>query len=164
MPLLYYGEYMLNKAPDFSLADQNGKTRSLDDYKGRWLVLYFYPHDKSLNCTKEACNFRDEYRIISQFGDAEIIGVNHASVEQHKNFADKHHLNFPILSDASHKVTSAYGAWRSSPVKFYDWPFGTRRNTYIINPDGEIVKTYLKVDPNKHAEQVIKDLQELQKK
>jgi peroxiredoxin Q/BCP len=151
-------------APNFSLPDQNGVTKSLADYLGRWIVLYFYPHDKSLNCTREACNFRDEYRIISQFGDAEIIGINKGSVESHQRFAKKHHLNFTILSDAGHKVTSAYGAWRSSPAKLYDRPFGTRRNTYLINPAGEIVKTYLNVDPNKHAEQVISDLQILQSK
>lgn len=153
----------VRKAPDFNLLDQNGVTRSLKSYKGRWIVLYFYPHDRSLNCTREACNFRDEYRIISQFGGAEVMGVNHGSVSQHKKFASRNKLNFPILSDTQHKVTSMYGAWRSRPVKFYDKPFGTRRNTYLINPNGDIVKVYTKVDPNNHAEEVISDLQELQK-
>ncbi len=152
------------KAPDFSLPDQNGVKRSLADYKGRWVVLYFYPHDRSLNCTKEACNFRDEYRAITQFGNAEVIGVNRASVESHKRFSERHHLNFPILSDVGHKVTGAFGAWRAGKAKLYDRPFGTRRNTYIINPAGEIVKTYCSVDPNSHAEQVISDLQALQNK
>lgn len=149
-------------APDFSLPDQHGNLRSLNDYHGRWLVLYFYPHDRSLNCTKEACNFRDEYRVISQFGSAEVVGVNHGSIESHKKFAEKHGLQFPLLSDAGHKVTSAYGAWRTKPAKLYDRPFSTRRNTYIINPEGFIVKTYLAVDPNNHAQEVIGDLQELQ--
>lgn len=153
---------MKKPAPDFQLTDQHGTTRSLKDYRGRWVVLYFYPHDRSLNCTKEACNFRDEYRIISQFGNAEIIGVNPGSVQQHKKFTDRHRLNFPVLSDAGHKIAEAYGAWRSNPVTFYDRPFGTRRNTYIINPKGEIVKVYQKVDPNSHAEEVIRDLQDLQ--
>jgi len=155
---------MQKNAHDFNLPDQDGIARSLNDYKGRWLVLYFYPHDRSLNCTKEACNFRDEYRIISQFGDAEIIGVNPGSVEQHKKFTERHHLNFPVLSDEGHKVATVYGAWRTTPVKFYDRTFGTRRNTYIINPKGKIVKTYLSVDPNNHAEEVIRDLQALQAK
>jgi peroxiredoxin Q/BCP len=151
-------------ASDFSLQDQAGTVRSLKDYRGRWVVVYFYPNDNSLNCTREACNFRDEYRIIAQFGGAEVIGINKGSVESHKKFADRHHLNFPILSDPDHVVTSAYGAWRSGPAKFYDRAFGTRRNTYLINPKGEIVKEYRNVDPNDHAQEVINDLQELQKK
>ena len=153
---------MQKPAPDFELIDQYGVKRSLKDYRGRWVVLYFYPYDRSLNCTKEACNFRDEYRIISQFGNAEIIGVNPGSVAQHKKFTERHKLNFPVLSDAGHKIAETYGAWRTNPVKFYDRPFGTRRNTYIINPKGEIAKVYHKVDPNSHAEEVIRDLQELQ--
>jgi peroxiredoxin Q/BCP len=154
----------LKKAPAFSLQDQDGVTRSLKDYLGGWVVVYFYPNDHSLNCTKEACNFRDEYRITSQFGNATIIGINKGSVESHKRFAERHHLNFPILSDPDHKVTSAYGAWRTTPVKFYDRPFGTRRNTYLVNPEGRIAKSYLGVNPNDHAQEVINDLQDLQKK
>lgn len=151
-------------APDFNLPDQHGKQRSLKEFLGRWVVLYFYPHDKSLNCTKESCNFRDEYRIISQFGDAEIIGINHASIESHKKFADRNHLTFPILSDVGHKVTSAYGAWRSNRPALVDYVFGTRRNTYLINPEGIIEKIYLSVNPSNHAQEVIADLQILQGK
>jgi len=153
---------MAKQAPDFRLTDQDGETRSLRDYKGRWLVLYFYPHDRSLNCTKQACSFRDEYRIIAQFGGAKIVGINHASVEQHKKFSEKNRLNFPILSDEGYKITKAYGAWRKLPIKALSGPFGTKRNTYIINPKGMIVKSYLRVDPSNHAEEVIKDLQKLQ--
>ena len=147
------------------LPDQDGKTRSLKDYRGRWVVLYFYPKNSSLNCKREACSFRDEYRIISQFGNAEIIGINKAPVKSHKRFADKNRLNFPILSDAGHKITSAYGAWRSGAANIWvDRAFGTRRYTYLIDPDGMIVKTYTKVDPGIHAEEVINDLQALQSK
>lgn len=153
---------MPQRAPSFNLPDQNGVARSLDDYKGRWVVLYFYPKDASLGCTTEACSFRDEYRIISQFGNAEIIGVNKGSVDSHQRFAKRHSLNFPILSDAGHAVTTAYGAWRLGSARLLDRAFGTRRNTYLINPEGEIVKTYLGVDPGDHAAQVIADLQELQ--
>ena len=151
------------KAPLFTLSDQDGKTRSLKDYFGRWVVVYFYPSDNSLNCTKEACNFRDEYRIISQFGNAEILGINKGSVESHKRFADRYALNFPILSDPDHKVTSAYGAWRHLPINLFE-PLATRRNTYLVNPEGYIVKSYLSVNPNDHAQEVISDLQELQAK
>lgn len=156
---------MLNKpAPAFTLPDQDGETRSLKDYLGRWVVVYFYPHDNSLNCTKESCNFRDEYRIISQFGDAEIIGINHASVKSHKKFAERNKLDFPILSDKGHVVTSAYNSWRSNKPALIDNLFGTRRNTYLINPKGIIEKIYLSVDPHNHAHEVIADLQALQGK
>jgi peroxiredoxin Q/BCP len=149
-------------APDFCLLDQTGTERSLKDYQGRWLVVYFYPNDRSLGCTKEACNFRDEYRIISQFGDAEVIGINKASVESHRKFVQRNHLNFPVLSDPKHKVTSAYGAWRSNKAVLTDKAFGTRRNSYLINPDGMIVKEYIRVNPNDHASEVINDLQAFQ--
>jgi len=153
---------MRKPAPDFSLPDQQGVARSLSDYKGRWVVLYFYPKDNSLNCTKEACRFRDEYRIITQFGNAEVIGVNIGSVSSHKRFAERHHLNFPILSDTGHQVASAFGAWRSGKATLLDRAFGTRRNTYIIDPEGKIAKAYYKVDPENHTEEVISDLQTLQ--
>lgn len=160
-----YDVSMLNKsAPEFCLADQTGEKRSLKEYLGRWVVVYFYPHDNSLNCTKEACNFRDEYKIISQFGDAEIIGINQGSVASHKKFAERNNLDFPILSDPKHKVTSDYGAWRSNKPKLVDTFFGTRRNTYIINPKGVIVKMFESVDPNNHAQEVISALQKLQGK
>lgn len=150
-------------APDFSLPDQHGAIHSLKDYQGRWLVVYFYPKDDSLGCTKEACSFRDEYRIISQFGNAEIIGINRGSVSSHKRFAEQHHLKFPILSDEGHKVTMAYGAWRTGPGRLLGKSFGTRRNSYIINPVGQIVKSYVGVDPGDHATKIIADLQKLQR-
>jgi len=151
-----------SKAPDFSLPDQDGIERSLADYRGRWVVLYFYPRDDSLNCVYEACSFRDEYQIIGQFGNAEVIAINKGSVRSHKEFAVKHRLNFLVLSDAGHKITSLYGAWRSNKGKLVDIAFGTRRNTYIIDPAGNIVKTYLGVSAKNHVEKVITDLQDLQ--
>lgn len=152
-------------APDFSLPDQNGVVRSLKDYSGKWVVLYFYPHNRSLNCTRQACRFRDEYRALKQFGNAEIIGINKGSVESHKAFTERHMLNFPVLSDVGHAVTSAFGAWRSKGTAFYDKPFGTRRQTFIIDPSGKIVKSYRRVtNVSLHVEQVIADLHELQSK
>jgi peroxiredoxin Q/BCP len=150
------------KAPAFSLLDQHGVRHELKDYQGRWLVVYFYPLDGSLNCTRETCSFRDEYKVIAQFGNAEIIGVNKGSVASHRRFSEDNRINFPLLSDPKHVITSAYGAWRTSPVKLRDRPFGTRRNTYIINPSGEIVKTFYNVDPDDHATEVIEALQALQ--
>jgi peroxiredoxin Q/BCP len=150
------------KAPDFSLLDQDGKLCNLSDYKGRWLVVYFYPSDKSLNCTREACYFRDEQKIIAQFGNAGIVGINKGTVASHKKFVDRNHLNFPILSDSTHEVTKAYGAWRSTGVKWHDRPFATRRNTYLIDPDGMIVKEYIGIIPRGHVETIIQDLQQFQ--
>jgi peroxiredoxin Q/BCP len=152
------------KAPAFTLPDQDGINRSLDDYRGHWVVLYFYPHDNTLNCIREACRFRDEYQIIGQFGNAKVIAINKGTVGSHKKFSDKHRLNFLLLSDAGHKVTSLYGAWRSNRGKLLDMAFGTRRNTYIIDPAGNIAKTYLGVSPRNHVEMIISDLQSLQAK
>jgi peroxiredoxin Q/BCP len=153
---------MTRIAPNFTLSDQDGRTHSLSDYKGGWLVLYFYPKDGSLNCTREACAFRDEQKIISQFGNAKIVGVNKGSVISHKRFADRNHLSFPLLSDPGAVVTKAYGAWRAGKAALVDRAFGTRRNTYIINPEGVIVKEYTGVTPRGHVETIIKDLQRLQ--
>ncbi len=157
-----YDESMGSKAPDFKLMDQDGVQHSLSDYAGRWVVLFFYPKDRSLNCTREVCAFRDESAIIGQFGNAIIIGINHESVESHKKFAVKNKLSFSLLSDPDHLITQAYGAWRSNKPKLYDRVFPTRRNTYLINPEGYIVKRYLTVDPMSHAEEVIINLQKLQ--
>jgi peroxiredoxin Q/BCP len=155
----------MNKpAPDFTLLDQDGKPRSLSNYSDRWLVVFFYPKDNSVNCTKEACAFRDEHQIIAQFGNADVIGINKGSVASHKKFAEKNHFNFPLLSDPRHEVTKAYGAWKSNkPGNLIDKTFGTRRNTYLIDPGGMIVKEYKAVDPVGHVEQIIQDLQNLQK-
>ena len=153
----------MKQAPDFSLPDQDGVIRSLKDYAGKWLVVFFYPKDRTINCTREACSFRDGRMIIAQFGNAEIVGINDGSIASHKKFADENHLNFPLLSDTDHKVTEAYGAWRTGKPALVDRMYNTRRNTYIINPDGKIVKTYRGITVTKHAETVIQDLQKLQK-
>lgn len=152
-------------APDFELIDQYNVKRSLKDYKGQWLVVYFYPKDDTLGCTQEACEFRDVYRIVSQFGSAEIIGINKGSIKEHRKFSDKHRLNFPILSDPGHKITKKFGAWSTiTTPKILKKSCTTNRNTYLINPDGLIVKKYLDVQPENHAAQVISDLQKMQKK
>lgn len=141
------------KAPDFTLPDQNGVMHSLKDYAGRWLVLYFYPEDETSGCITEACNFRDVRQVIAEMGDAKVVGISKDSVESHKKFANNHSLNFTILSDTSHNVMKAYDSWG---VMMAD------RNTFIINPEGEIVKEYKGVDPNDHVAEIIRDLKELQ--
>lgn len=141
------------QAPDFSLKDQNGNTRSLKDYAGKWLVLYFYPEDDTPGCTAEACNFRDARDVITELSGAEVVGISKDSVKSHKKFVDKYDLDFTLLSDESHKVIKAYDSWGV---------MAANRNTFIISPKGEIVKEYKGVEPNDHAGDIITDLKELQ--
>jgi peroxiredoxin Q/BCP len=143
----------VKSAIDFTLTDQNGNSHSLVDYKGKFVVLYFYPKDDTPGCTTEACSFRDEREVIAEHG-TEIVGVSKDSVESHKKFADKYNLNFTILSDPEHKVIEAYGAWGM---------MGTKRMTFLINPDGQIAREYPNVTPKEHALQIIQDLEELKK-
>lgn len=151
----------VQKAPNFNLPDQNGQTHSLSDYKGKWLVLYFYPKDDTSGCTTEACSFRDERQVITELSGAEIVGISKDTVASHKKFADKYNLNFTILSDPEHTVIEAYGSW--GPRKFMGREFlGTHRNTFIIDPNGNIAKRYDGVNPKTHAEQIIQDLKALQ--
>ena len=149
------------KAPQFSLPDQDGHTRTLKDYEGKWLVLYFYPKDDTPGCTQEACSFRDTESLIQEFGNAVIVGVSKDSVASHKKFFDKHRLNFTLLSDESTEMIAAYGAWQEKSM-FGKKYIGIQRMTVIISPDGYIAKTYPKVDPRKHAAEIIKDLKALQ--
>lgn len=151
----------MKQAPNFSLLDQNGNLHSLADYAGRWLVLYFYPKDDTPGCTTEACNFRDEREAIAEFGHAEVVGVSKDSVASHKKFTEKYGLNFTLLSDPDHKVIEAYDSWK--PQKFMGREYmGTKRNTFIISPDGQIAKEYLGVNPKDHAAEIIADLKDLQ--
>ena len=151
----------MKQAPDFTLQDQNGSTKTLGNYASKWLVLYFYPKDDTSGCTAEACSFRDERDAIAEFGNAEVVGVSKDSVASHKKFAAKNHLNFTLLSDPEHKTIEAYGSWK--PMKFMGKDYlGTQRNTFIINPDGLVAKEYIGVNPKEHAAQIIADLKSLQ--
>lgn len=152
----------MKHAPHFALKDQHGDAKTLADYAGKWLVLYFYPRDDTPGCTAEACNFRDEREAIATFGKAEIIGISKDSVEKHRKFAEKHNLNFTLLSDPDHTTIEAYDSWKQK--KFMGKTYmGIERNTFIIDPAGKIVNEYRGVNPRKHAAEIIKDLQTLQK-
>lgn len=151
----------MKQAPDFSLKDQNDQTHTLADYKGRWIVLYFYPKDDTPGCTTEACNFRDARDAIAEFGNSVVIGISKDTVKSHKKFADKYSLDFTLLSDPEHEVIEAYGAWQQKSM-FGKKYMGIQRMTVIINPSGNIVKEYPKVSPNKHAAEIIADLRKLQ--
>lgn len=151
----------MKPAPDFALQDQNGDTKTLADYTDKWLVLYFYPKDNTPGCTTEACNFRDERDAIAEFGNATVIGISKDSVASHKKFADKHHLNFTLLSDPSHTTIEAYNSWK--PMKFMGREYiGVERNTFIITPDGRIAKEYRGVNPKTHAAEIIAALKTMQ--
>jgi peroxiredoxin Q/BCP len=144
------------KAKDFELTDQDGKIHKLSDYIGKWVILYFYPRDNTPGCTKEACVFRDSIDKYQKLGTV-ILGVSKDSVASHKKFAEKYHLNFPILSDEAKNVIKEYKSWGIK--KFMGREFeGTIRNTYLIDPKGEIKKFYEKVNPLSHSEQILKDL------
>ncbi len=144
-------------APDFSLKDSEGKVRSLADYRGKWLVLYFYPKDETPGCTTEACSLRDARDDIAALG-AEVIGISRDDASSHEKFKAKHTLNFTLLSDPDHSVMDAYGAWGK---KMFGKE-GVLRKTFIINPAGEVVKVYGRVTPMGHGEQVVADVKLLQ--
>ena len=144
------------KAVNFSLADQNNKIHTLTDYKGQWVVVYFYPRDDTPGCTKEACGFRDKSQPYKDENIA-ILGISKNSVDSHRKFAEKYHLNFPLLSDESIETIKAYGAW--GVKKFLGKTFqGILRKTFLIDPKGEIRKIYDKVDVLNHAETIFQDI------
>ena len=145
------------QAPDFTLPSQDGSKISLSQFKGKWVVLYFYPKDMTSGCTIEAHNFqRDQQQYLDK--NAVVLGVSVDSVDSHKQFCTKEGLNFKLLSDSDHKVTEEYGSLTNlGLVKF------ASRHTFIIDPQGKIVKVYTEVSPNKHSEEVLAQLTELQK-
>jgi peroxiredoxin Q/BCP len=147
----------MTKAPAFTLPDPVGKTHTLEEYAGKWLVLYFYPKDDTPGCTVEACSFRDARDDITALG-AQVVGISKDDADSHEAFKANHKLNFTLLTDADGKAMTAYGAWGK---KMYGRE-GVLRKTFIINPEGEIVKTFGRVTPLGHGQQVVKTLQELQ--
>ena|SRR6185436_8260475 len=146
-------------APFFEAPDQDGKTRTLSEFQGSWLLLYFYPKDDTPGCTKEACGLRDHYAPLKAQG-LQIIGVSIDSASSHRKFADKYHLPFTLLSDVDHTIVTAYGAWQEKSMygKTY---MGTVRMSFLIDPSGVIRQIYPKVKPEEHAEEILHDLHTL---
>jgi len=140
-------------APDFTLPDETGLERSLKDYRGKWVVLYFYPKDDTPGCTTEACNFRDDYSAYEKAG-VTILGVSKDSPTSHAKFKAKYQLPFSLLADEEHKVADQYGVWGRKKYmgKEYDGMF---RTTYLIDPDGKIVKVFENVKPADHSAEVL---------
>jgi peroxiredoxin Q/BCP len=142
-------------APAFRLQDQTGAWHALSDYKGKWVVLYFYPKDNTPGCTTQACEFRDNIFAYREMG-AVILGVSVDDVASHKTFSDEHSLPFPILADSEKTTAAAYGT-----LMTYKEMVLSQRDTYIIDPQGRIAKHYVKVDPKGHSELVLADLKQL---
>jgi peroxiredoxin Q/BCP len=146
------------KAPDFTLKSQEGKTVSLHDFKGKWVVLYFYPKDFTQGCTIEAHNFQADQDKYTKM-NAAIVGVSVDSVDSHQKFCTTENLTFKLLADEKHEVVNTYG----STQKFGDTEVAAR-NTFLVDPQGTIRKVFLKVNPNPHSKEVLEALAELEKK
>ncbi len=149
-----------DRAPEFDLLDQNGKDHKLSDYLGKWVLIYFYPKDDTPGCTKEACAIRDTF---PSFGKSKtvVFGVSADSVKSHKKFAEKYKLPFTLLSDESKEMIEKYGVW--SKKKFMGRVYmGILRTSYLIDPKGKVAKVYENVRPEKHSEDVINDLKNIE--
>ena len=145
-------------APDFQLSDDLGIQRKLSDYRGKVVVLYFYPKDDTSGCTTEACSFRDDYSSYQKAG-VTILGVSADSVDSHVKFKEKYHLPFPLLADVNHKVCELYGVWGKKPAG----NFGIFRTTYLIGKDGKVVKVFENVKPAEHSNEVLAELEGVKK-
>jgi peroxiredoxin Q/BCP len=146
-------------APDFELYDQSGILHRLADYRGKYVLLYFYPKDDTPGCTKEACSFRDDYSQYQKAG-IPILGVSPDSQESHTKFSLKYDLPFTLLSDPDHSVCEAYGVWGTKKMFGNEFE-GVFRTTYLIGPEGEIVETFKNVKPDGHSEEVLERIREL---
>ena len=146
------------QAPDFALTDSEGQLRKLADFAGRWLVIYFYPKDNTPGCTAQACSIRDEERALLDLG-VTVIGISADSEDAHRQFIAKYNLNFILLSDPGKQTIEAYNAWGK---KMFGRE-GILRKTFVINPDGQVVKVYGRAKTVGHGEQLVEDIKLLQK-
>jgi thioredoxin-dependent peroxiredoxin len=142
-----------SKAPGFRLQDQNGEWRDLEDYRGDWLAVYFYPKNDTPGCTTEACNFRDNIYAFKAIG-ASVVGISVDDVDSHREFSEKYKLPFVILADEGGATADAYGVLR-------DWKLMkiASRQSFLVDPDGNIAKHYAEVDPETHTQDVLADLE-----
>jgi peroxiredoxin Q/BCP len=145
-----------DKAPDFSMGDENGNTISLKDFADKRLILYFYPRDLTPGCTVESCNLRDNYKALLEKG-FEVLGVSADDEKKHLRFIDKHDLPFHLLADTNKEVLNAYGVW--GPKKFMGKEFdGIHRTTFVIDGNGNIEAIFKKVKTKSHTEQILEEL------
>ena len=150
------------KAPNFTLFDQDGNEQTLSDYKGQWVLLYFYPKDDTPGCTKEACSFQDQLPRFSK-GKVQVFGISTDSVKSHLKFATKYKLVFPLLADVDKEVVNAYGVWAKKKFMGREY-MGTLRMSFLIDPKGKIAKVYDTVKPEDHPDEVLKDFKTLSAK
>ncbi len=146
-------------APDFALENAEGETVRLSDFRGRKVVLYFYPKDDTPGCTQEACSFRDSLERVQSLG-AVVLGVSPDSVASHRKFAAKHGLNFPLLADPDTTVAQQYGVWVKKSMYGREY-MGIERTTFILDENGVVRKVFPKVKVKGHAEEVLKALEEM---
>jgi peroxiredoxin Q/BCP len=142
-----------DKAPAFSGKDQNGKKISLSEFKGRKVVLYFYPEDDTPTCTVQACNLRDNYALLKKHG-FEVIGVSPNDEKSHKKFETKFNLPFTLLADADHTIINKYGVWGEKQM-FGNKYMGVHRTTFVINEKGVISRVFLRPKNKQHAEEIV---------
>lgn len=147
-------------APEFTLPDQDGVEHTLSQYRGQWVLLYFYPKDDTPGCTKEACAIRDAFPHFEGL-NIKVLGVSIDSVESHKKFAEKYKLPFTLLSDIHKNAVKHYGVWRTKEFMGREYD-GTMRSSFLIDPTGTIEKIYVDVKPEHHAEEVLRDLKRLE--
>ena len=143
-------------APDFTLSDQDGKNHSLSDFKGSWVLVYFYPKDDTPGCTKEACAIRDDIPRFDKL-KVKVLGISVDSVKSHKKFAEKYNLPFTLLADEDKEVVKKYGVWQKKSFMGKEY-MGTVRTSFLINPAGKVAKIYENVKPETHIEEVLSDL------
>lgn len=151
-----------SKAPAFSLSDQHGTVHKLKDYLGKWVLIYFYPKDDTPGCTKEACFIRDDFFNFGKL-KCDVLGVSADSVKSHKKFAEKYNLPFTLLSDESKTMIEKYGVWAKKKFMGREY-MGILRTSFLVNPEGKIAKIYENVKPETHANEVLVDLKDFQKK
>lgn len=145
-------------APDFDLEDQDGRRHRLADYAGRTVVLYFYPKDETPGCIKQACSLRDHHDAINEEG-AVVLGVSADDAESHRAFREHHSLPFPLLVDADKQVSTAYGSW-GEKVLYGRTSIGMTRSTFVIGPDGRLMKVWKRATAAGHGERVLKVLRQ----
>lgn len=147
-------------APDFKLADQNSELHSLKQYRGQWVILYFYPKDDTPGCTVEACSFRDNFSALKKLG-AVVLGVSTDPVKKHAKFAGKYELPFTLLADEEKKVVELCGVWGKKKFMGREY-MGTSRVSFLIDTKGKIAKIYNPVKPAEHVAEVLADIKKLQ--
>jgi peroxiredoxin Q/BCP len=146
-------------APDFALPDDTGTTRHLSDFRGKPLILYFYPKDDTPGCTTEACNFRDDYSAYVKSG-VTILGVSPDSVASHVKFKQKYKLPFPLLADEGHRICSEYGVWGPEKMMGREYE-GVLRTTFLIDADGRVARVFENVKPSEHSAELLEALKQL---